>query len=1202
MLTKSKSKKLIKLSQALLLASAILTLLGMLWMSLHVKFQTTKTTLAFIILIAIIAWGWLVALEGLFWEKKVLKQKWRHGLSPLLTGIIAIYLIGHWQSLMNEAYLALPIVTILTLVFLFLGLIGALIHAIFTTYLLYKTFKTPLIVETQPQLNDETIIITESTFTAKFKRGWRNFFDNFTIGSKGYYILFLAVLGVAYFGVALFNNQFTIPLGGDYTQQTIPFYTNGYDDWWHFIKTGEFPLWDSNTNLGVNNIGANAFYYVLNPFFLPILLCPRPYIAQGIAVLMIGKLILAAFTMRAYLKYMGVKEKTALLFGLAYAFCGWNTYYLWFNHFMEVAVVFPLVFLGIEKIFKEKRPFLLSGALALMGFTNFFFLVTTCIVGVIYAGFRFFQLIKIWKKWDYLIIPSLGVLGFAVGIIIAAPVLIPGVMMSMQSDRVTGATYLKNLQGAWDAKNWQLFFDCVLKWEKISPEFTYKKIYPLATFFFPVLSNRSTPIFATSIYDNTISSLFLYTPVMLLLVPSIIRSIKNKKISHLIALGLILFAIFTPFSYHLLHGFTNEYGRWQIFVTLILITYTAKNFDHRDEMPLWSFDLSVFLLILGAYLTYKAAFPYQAGPRFGALEEREYIVFYEFAALLVVYLIYRFAKASPYLKKYMLIFTSFEVILMGNITMIGHGTVSFTNSVGGGIARVNEETRLIKGIKAGDQSFFRVFSSSSYRGNDNIGMREDFNGLGTFHSLYNFKLRHFNLYSRVYYDIKYDKEDKKREHPYGGWSMGIHEKRYYLDTFLGIKYYMVADEETKIIYKNSKGEITDVITAHYDNIPFGYTFRDDLSTAPSDVSTLRNNYSDLQYRIYENERFIELGTSFTTLMAHNTYLQTEEGEKEKLLFFNDQPEEAIVNEEKYLRYGILDEKDLAEVVTAYPEFATANYTYSIADHNRVDMSNLDVKTYYCSSRFPFENVTTIGTNSGCAIQTTSEAITNKTGIIYTKNDGTNFNEEPVHLVFKLRTTDYVRILLIGEDGKIITFDDHNNPRSKDKYMRGFYSPVPIKYIVLVPRTNLPYINTNQAIYLLEEEAAIARFNGLKAHGFNNITHSYNQYKFSTNYDRTRFAVTNIPYDEGWSVKIKNGDEELPSPKVYPAQGGFVGFVIPKGDLQIELNYFTPYLKTGLGIGIGAFLLWGGSFALVYFFYDRKKKTPSSLIKDTASKS
>ena len=47
------------------------------------------------------------------------------------------------------------------------------------------------------------------------------------------------------------------------------------------FTTGEFVFFDTNTYLGVSNIGSNSFYYLFDPFFIPILLCPREFIAQG---------------------------------------------------------------------------------------------------------------------------------------------------------------------------------------------------------------------------------------------------------------------------------------------------------------------------------------------------------------------------------------------------------------------------------------------------------------------------------------------------------------------------------------------------------------------------------------------------------------------------------------------------------------------------------------------------------------------------------------------------------------------------------------------------------------------------------------------------------------------------------------------------------------------------------------------------------
>ena len=81
------------------------------------------------------------------------------------------------------------------------------------------------------------------------------------------FVLFLYLIGFCIFAYTLAYNYFTIPVSGDFTIQQIPFYYNGYDDWWHFFKTGEFVFWDENTNLGANNVGSNTFYYLWNIFY-----------------------------------------------------------------------------------------------------------------------------------------------------------------------------------------------------------------------------------------------------------------------------------------------------------------------------------------------------------------------------------------------------------------------------------------------------------------------------------------------------------------------------------------------------------------------------------------------------------------------------------------------------------------------------------------------------------------------------------------------------------------------------------------------------------------------------------------------------------------------------------------------------------------------------------------------------------------------
>ena len=137
------------------------------------------------------------------------------------------------------------------------------------------------------------------------------------ITSLFYYFWFLVLVGIVFYCTSLFTNYFTTPFTGDYTSQEFAFYTNGYDDWWHFLTTGEFVLFDTNTFLGVNNIGANSFYYLFSPFFMPILMCPRQLIPQGMAILTIFKNACAGMIFYGYMRYLGVSRNSSKLCGLA---------------------------------------------------------------------------------------------------------------------------------------------------------------------------------------------------------------------------------------------------------------------------------------------------------------------------------------------------------------------------------------------------------------------------------------------------------------------------------------------------------------------------------------------------------------------------------------------------------------------------------------------------------------------------------------------------------------------------------------------------------------------------------------------------------------------------------------------------------------------------------------------------------------------
>lgn len=1010
--------------------------------------------------------------------------------------------------------------------------------------------------------------------------------------TRRFFLLFTTIIALIFFMYPLFSQNFTVPLGGDYTQQQIPFYTNGYDDWWHFLTTGQFPLWDHNTFLGVNNVGSNSFYYAFNPFFFPILVFPRDLIPQGLAILMIGKFVLAAVTMRLYLKYMGVAEKEARFFAIIFAFSGWNVYYLWFNHFMEVAVIFPLIFLGIEKVLKEKKIRLLIFSLALMGFANYFFLMTVLVLGFLYAMIRYIQLLP---KIEPTVI-GLGLIAFVLGTLMSSVILFPSLLIALNSDRVTDATYLDNLLAAFKSENFKLAWEIITRWEYQGTDFNvydglgsityqgntqdHKVYYPLISYFFPVLSNRSVALLNTSAYDNTISSLFSFSPVILLFFPAVFVSAKKGKISHLLIIALFLFAIFTPFAYNLLHGFTKEYGRWQLIVTFSLITYVATSLPDIKKEPAFVLDLSLLINLILMALTVQIAYGYENRNGFSLMYEREYIIVYQFATIFVTYLLYRLGhkgKNFAYYKEALLIV---EIAVMGYATMMGHGIISYQNSVNGGLANYNDDRKALKLIQSADDSFYRIYNTNARHGHHNLAMRENYNGLSAFHSLYNFELMPFNSWSRV------------NASSATGWSLGLYERRGFLYDFLQVKYYMLNQYDSVINWVGG-----DKTYAPYKNVPNTYSFNPELSTDNRFVyevlETFNFGFGVDNALSYES---VNPNGSYSDLIASQSYLAS------------------VQNEALYLETALLGYEDHREIKTLYPHLTTKTYnSYPRINYTRLGSgSGLNVNYYDFTTAdgitgniysYPFTaQLRSDGLLPTDAYVASYGTPRNRNELMYLNgayqvieykaSNGENLLDGPGEIVIDLPLS-YAdkgfryNVFLYDENDNVITWDDHNSLPSYGtswKVMRSFHSPVAVKKMTLIPigERNIPPRNN---IYVYDQSTIDTIRNKAISNSLVDVVFTNNEISFKTNYESEKFVVTTIPYDKGWSVKTSDGE----ALKVYRVQGGFVGFVSGDGETEYTMSYVPEYFNMGLALSLSALLITLLLELNIYVYKRHKRK-------------
>ena len=97
---------------------------------------------------------------------------------------------------------------------------------------------------------------------------------------------------------------------------------------------------------------------------------------------------------------------------------------------------------------------------------------------------------------------------------------------------------------------------------------------------------------------------------------------------------------------------------------------------------------------------------------------------------------------------------------------------------------------------------------------------------------------------------------------------------------------------------------------------------------------------------------------------------------------------------------------------------------------------------------------------------------------------------------------------------------------------------------------------------------------LKANALEDVSYNTDaNISFKTNYESDKFVVTNVAYDEGWSIKRREVGSNKPyeDVKIYKGQGGFNAFIAEKGNYEYSMVYKTPGLDISKGFTlIGAF--------------------------------
>jgi len=170
---------------------------------------------------------------------------------------------------------------------------------------------------------------------------------------------------------------------GDYNVQQIAFYKLAHEA----VKSGNI-FWNWTTDLGANFIGSYSFYLLFSPFFWMTLPFPTEMVPYLMGPLLILKTVCAALTSYLYIKRFVRDSDYAVIGSVLYAYSGFMLFNIFFNHFHEACVFFPLMLVALEELVENDRRGWFALTVAINAMVNYWFFIGEVVFVVLYVLVR----------------------------------------------------------------------------------------------------------------------------------------------------------------------------------------------------------------------------------------------------------------------------------------------------------------------------------------------------------------------------------------------------------------------------------------------------------------------------------------------------------------------------------------------------------------------------------------------------------------------------------------------------------------------------------------------------------------------------------------------------------------------------------------------------------------------------------------------
>ena len=308
-------------------------------------------------------------------------------------------------------------------------------------------------------------------------------------------------------------------------------------------------MWDMSLGYGADILSTLNYYAIGDPLNLLYGFVSPKNTETMYDFMILLRMYLAGITFIIYARKMKKRSYGTVIGALVYVFSGF-CFRLGLRHpfFINPMIYFPLLCLGIEKIYQRERPYVFIFAVCVSAMSNYYFLYMLTIFAVIYAWIRFYKYTEENKmKNFFLTILKFGIY-YTLGIAMAAVILLPSVIGFLGNGRYGNGADWKSLI-VYPGKYYLLFIENFIGYGNMG--------------------------------SNTNAG---YLPIVGIVVLFTLFSQRMKHKKYRVAFIASIIALILPIFGYAFNGFSYANNRWAFALSFIVALLTAEMYPRLFVM------------------------------------------------------------------------------------------------------------------------------------------------------------------------------------------------------------------------------------------------------------------------------------------------------------------------------------------------------------------------------------------------------------------------------------------------------------------------------------------------------------------------------------------------------------------------------------------------------------------------------------------